>query len=149
MAGERRRRDSLYAGWQDEGFETPNLWARHLPSWAGNLLERMRLVVDGLLMLMLMLVQALSRFVPPLCAFRVRSRVFRWYARLREVEARLAADAAERDALLDELTNWTAHPPHCGAVVLCRRLYALRNNMHAVRKRLLAQRARPSGGPTD
>ena len=28
----------------------------------------------------------LSRIVPPLYQFRVRSRVFRWYGRLREIE---------------------------------------------------------------
>ncbi|HEX2010766.1 MAG TPA: TAXI family TRAP transporter solute-binding subunit, partial [Roseateles sp.] len=60
---------------------TPPAWARYLPFWAGNLFERMWLVIGGLLVLML----PLSRVVPPLYTFRVRSRVFRWYARLREV----------------------------------------------------------------
>ena len=78
---------------------TPPAWARYLPFWAGNLLERMWLVVGGVLVLML----PLSRVVPPLYTFRVRSRVFRWYARLREVEAKLEAGAGEREALLDEL----------------------------------------------
>ena len=40
------------------------------------------LVPGGLLVLML----PLSRIVPPIYQFRVRSRVFRWYARLRDVE---------------------------------------------------------------
>ena len=95
----------------------------------------MWLVLGGLLVLML----PLSRVVPPLYTFRVRSRVFRWYARLREVEARLEARDGPRQALLDELerleqvTNRIAVP-----LSYADELYALRNNIHAVRKRLQA-----------
>ena len=123
---------------------TPPAWARYLPFWAGNLLERMWLVVGGLLVLML----PLSRVVPPLYTFRVRSRVFRWYARLREVEAKLESGAGERDALLDELDELD-RVTHRIAVPLsyAEELYALRNNIYAVRKRLLGQRGRATGGP--
>jgi ABC-type amino acid transport substrate-binding protein len=125
---------------------TPPAWARYLPFWAGNLLERMWLVVGGLLVLML----PLSRVVPPLYTFRVRSRVFRWYARLREVEAKLETGTGERDALLDELDELD-RVTHRIAVPLsyAEELYALRNNIHAVRKRLLAQRSRPTDKPAD
>jgi ABC-type amino acid transport substrate-binding protein len=125
---------------------TPPAWARYLPFWAGTLLERMWLVVGGLLVLML----PLSRVVPPLYTFRVRSRVFRWYARLREVEAKLETGTAERDALLDELDELD-RVTHRIAVPLSytEELYALRNNIYAVRKRLLAQRSRPTDGSTD
>jgi TRAP-type uncharacterized transport system substrate-binding protein len=125
---------------------TPPAWARYLPFWAGNLLERMWLVVGGLLVLML----PLSRVVPPLYTFRVRSRVFRWYARLREVEAKLETGTAERDALLDELDELD-RVTHGIAVPLsyAEELYALRNNIHAVRKRLLTQRSRPTDGTID
>jgi hypothetical protein len=118
---------------------TPPAWARFLPFWAGNLLERMWLVVGGLLVLML----PLSRVVPPLYTFRVRSRVFRWYARLREVEAKLETGTGDRDALLDELDELD-RVTHRIAVPLsyAEELYALRNNIHAVRKRMLAQGTR-------
>ncbi len=122
---------------------TPPGWARYLPFWAGNLLERMWLVVGGLLVLML----PLSRVVPPLYTFRVRSRVFRWYARLREVEAKLETGTGEREALLDELDELD-RVTHRIAVPLsyAEELYALRNNIYAVRKRLLAQRGRRVDG---
>jgi hypothetical protein len=115
---------------------TPPAWSRYLPFWAGNLIERMWLVIGGLLVLML----PLSRVVPPLYTFRVRSRVFRWYARLREVEARLETGEGEREALLNELDELD-RVAHRIAVPLSHadELYALRNNIHAVRKRLLAQ----------
>lgn len=119
---------------------TPPFWQRYLPFWASNLVERMWLVLGGLLVLML----PLSRIVPPLYQFRVRRRVFRWYARLREVEHRLEAGSADTEGLLKELAdldrvvNKVAVP-----LSYADELYALRNNIHAVRKRV---QARAPGG---
>ena len=115
---------------------TPPFWQRYLPFWASNLVERMWLVLGGLLVLML----PLSRVVPPLYQFRVRSRVFRWYAKLRDIEHKVDTHSGERDALLKELdeldrvVNKVAVP-----LSYADELYALRNNIHAVRKRLLAK----------
>lgn len=78
---------------------TPPLWQRYLPFWASNLLERMWLVIGGLIVLLL----PLSRVVPPLYTYRVRQRVFRWYARLRQIEGRLEEGQADRTELLNEL----------------------------------------------
>jgi TRAP transporter TAXI family solute receptor len=110
-------------------------WQRYLPFWASNLVERMWLVLGGLIVLML----PLSKVVPPLYTFRVRRRVFRWYARLREVEAKVDARKGDRDDLLDELDELD-RVTHRIAVPLsyAEELYALRNNIYAVRKRLLA-----------
>jgi len=116
---------------------TPPFWQRYLPFWASNLVERMWLVIGGLIVLML----PLSKVVPPLYTFRVRRRVFRWYARLREIEAKVDHDTGERNALLDELdaldrvVNRVAVP-----LSYAEELYALRNNVYGVRKRLLARR---------
>jgi hypothetical protein len=95
----------------------------------------MWLVLGGLLVLML----PLSKIVPPLYQFRVRSRVFRWYARLREIETKVDARTGDRDALLDELDELD-RVTHRITVPLSYtdELYALRNNIEAVRRRLLA-----------
>ena len=116
---------------------TPPFWQRYLPFWATNLVERMWLVLGGLLVLML----PLSRVVPPLYQFKVRSRVFRWYARLRDVEAKLDTgqdkDHVRKEALLTELddldrvVNKVAVP-----LSYADELYALRNNIAAVRRRV-------------
>jgi hypothetical protein len=78
--------------------------------------------------------------VPPLYQFRVRRRVFRWYARLREVENKLEAGTGEREALIEELDNLD-RVVNKVAVPLsyAEELYALRNNIYAVRKRVLAR----------
>ena len=54
---------------------------RYLPFWLANLIERMWLVL-GFCWRPCCPVPV----VPPLYQFRVRSRVFRWYGRLREIE---------------------------------------------------------------
>ncbi len=102
----------------------------------------MWLVLGGLLVLML----PLSRVVPPLYQFRVRRRVFRWYARLREVENKLEAGKGEREALIEELDNLD-RVVNKVAVPLsyAEELYALRNNIYAVRKRVLARMPRAAG----
>ncbi len=118
---------------------TPPFWQRYLPFWASNLVERMWLVLGGLLVLML----PLSRVIPPLYQFRVRRRVFRWYARLRDIEAKVDTRQGERNALLEDLdhldrvVNKVAVP-----LSYAEELYALCNNIYAVRKRVLAGSAK-------
>lgn len=119
---------------------TPPFWQRFLPFWASNLIERMWLVLGGLIVLLL----PLSRIVPPLYTFRVRRRVFRWYARLREVEARADAgegqESAGRQALLDELDKLDRVVDRIAVPLsYADELYTLRNNIAAVRQRLLAR----------
>ena len=124
---------------------TPPFWQRYLPFWASNLVERMWLVLGGLLVLML----PLSRVIPPLYQFRVRRRVFRWYARLRDIEGKVDAKTGERDTLLKELddldrvVNKVAVP-----LSYADELYALRNNIYAVRKRVLAGTAKGEAAAT-
>ena len=75
------------------------LLQHYLPFWLANLVERMWPV---LLSIVAILIPA-SRLLPPLYEFRIRSRVFRWYAQLRAVEdAQGQRPAAE---LLAELTD--------------------------------------------
>ena len=118
---------------------TPPFWQRYLPFWASNLLERMWLVIGGLIVLLL----PLSRVVPPLYTYRVRQRVFRWYARLRQVEARMADGEADRHELLNELDELDRVASQI-AVPLAHadELYALRHNIDSTRRRLLSHQAR-------
>ena len=58
---------------------------RYLPFWLANLADRMWLALLGIGVVLI----PLSRVLPPLYEFRIRSRVFRWYGQLRLVEARV------------------------------------------------------------
>ena len=84
----------------------------------------------------------LSRVVPPWYAFRVRSRIFRWYAQLRNIEAR--ADCGEATAaLLEELNEMDRHAEKIVVPLsYTDELYSLRNNIQLVRKKLLQGAAR-------
>ena len=122
---------------------TPPFWQRYLPFWTSNLLERMWLVIGGLIVLLL----PLSRVVPPLYTYRVRQRVFRWYARLRQIESRIEDGSGDRAGMLAELDELDRVASHI-AVPLAHadELYALRGHIHAIRRRLLA---RPDGSGPD
>ncbi len=110
------------------------LLQRWLPFWLANLVERMWLVLTIIIAILL----PASRIVPPLYEFRIRSRVFRWYAQLREIEARLEANPADGAALLAELNALDDKAGHINVPLsYADELYALRNNIHGVRKRVL------------
>ena len=55
---------------------------RYLPFWLANLIERMGVILVPIIALLI----PLSRILPPLYTWRVRSRVYRWYGQLRQVE---------------------------------------------------------------
>ncbi|MFV0679628.1 TAXI family TRAP transporter solute-binding subunit [Ottowia sp.] len=112
---------------------SPPFWQRYLPFWASNLLDRMWLVLGGLLVLLL----PLSRIVPPLYTYRVRRRVFRWYGRLRDIEVRMQAGNANPAELrlgLDELEHLAQQIAVPAAYA--DEVYRLRRNIEAVRQRL-------------
>ena len=114
--------------------ETVPLLQRYLPFWIANLIERMWLVLGILLAVML----PLSRIVPPLYQFRVRSRVFRWYGRLREIENDMESGKAEPADLLKALDALEAQAEKVSVPLsYADELYALRNHIHLVRKKLL------------
>ncbi len=110
------------------------LLQRYLPfSWA-NLMERMWLAL-GIIVAVLL---PLSRIVPPLYQFKIRSRVFRWYGQLRDIEERAHDASAPTQTLVNELEQLQAR---VGRVTVplsyAEELYALRNHIELVRARLL------------
>ncbi len=110
----------------------PPLLQRYLPFWVANLVERMWLAMGIILAVLL----PLSRVVPPLYAFRVRSRIFRWYAQLRDLEAR-AEGLQDTTALVEELNQIDHHAERINVPLsYTDELYALRNNIMLVRRKL-------------
>ena len=108
---------------------------RYLPFWVANLVERMWLVMGIIIAIML----PLSRIIPPLYAFRVRSRIFRWYGQLRDIENRIegAGGTAGAPALLDELNTLERRAEKISVPLsYTDELYALRNNIQLVRRKL-------------
>ena len=114
------------------------LLQRYLPFWVANLVERMWLAMGIILAIML----PLSRIVPPLYAFRVRSRIFRWYGQLRNIEVRIPLEDNRTLLLeLDQLENRAEKITV--PLSYTDELYALRSNIHLVRKKLLRTEVEP------
>ena len=110
----------------------PPLLQRYLPFWVANVVERMWLVMGIIIAIML----PLSRIIPPLYAFRVRSRIFRWYGQLRDIENR-AEEAGDTAPLLEELHELENHAAKVSVPLsYTDELYALRSNIQLVRKKL-------------
>ena len=111
----------------------PPFLQRYLPFWLANLVERMWLVLGIIIAVML----PLSRIVPPLYQFRIRSRVFRGYGKLRDIEHRLQTDSASAAQLARELDALEAKTHDINVPLsYADELYALRNNIALVRAKL-------------
>ena len=109
------------------------LLQRSLPFWLANLVQRMWLVLGILIAVML----PLSRVVPPLYQLRVRSRVFRWYGRLREIENDMVSGQAPSSDLTQALDALEAQVLKVSVpLAYADELYALRNHIQMVRGRL-------------
>jgi TRAP transporter TAXI family solute receptor len=103
---------------------------RYLPFWLANLVDRMWIALLSIVAVLI----PLSRIVPPLVDLRIRSRVFRWYGRLRAIEADAQTPADERLRELDEIEGKldTVKLP----LSYADELYALRSHIQIVRRRL-------------
>lgn len=108
---------------------------RYLPFWVSNMVDRMWVALLSIIAVLI----PLSRLVPPLYEFRVRSRVFRWYARLREVEEALERGEIRREELLEQLNEVEARASHITLPLsYADELYALRQHIDLVRNKLRA-----------
>ena len=106
---------------------------RYLPFWLANLIDRMWLALLSIVAVLI----PLTRVVPPLIELRIRSRVFRWYAQLRAIEA--AAGARPTPALIAELDAIEAKVGHIDVPLsYTDELYALKSHIQFVRRRLQA-----------
>ncbi|HEY8607542.1 MAG TPA: TAXI family TRAP transporter solute-binding subunit [Noviherbaspirillum sp.] len=116
---------------------------RYLPFWLANFLQRMWVVVVALGALIL----PLSRIIPPLYVWKVRSRVYRWYGQLREVEQAVEEAPPERrpDVHAVQLQRLNEIEERVNRISIplsfADELYGLRSHINFVRRRLLSPRA--------
>lgn len=118
---------------------------RYMSFWLANFLDRMWVLVVALGALIL----PLSKVVPPLYVWRIRSRIYRWYGQLRTVEQALEdaphdAPGAQRAQVartqlarlneIEERVNQVSVP-----LSFADDLYGLRSHIQFVRQRILSQ----------
>jgi TRAP transporter TAXI family solute receptor len=123
----------------------PPFLQRYLSFWLANLFDRLWVVVVALAALVI----PLSKIVPPLYVWRIRSRVYRWYGQLRAVEQALekeletsAAPAHLKEVradLLRRLDDIEARVNHISIpLAYADALYGLRSHINFVRQRVRA-----------
>ncbi len=116
----------------------PPLLQRYMTFWLANFFDRMWVVVLALSALVI----PLSRIIPPLYVWRIRSRVYRWYGQLRTVEQQVegAPEASRMQVYeqqlkrldeIEELVNQISIP-----LSFADGLYGLRSHIQFVRKRI-------------
>ncbi|MDB5823848.1 MAG: C4-dicarboxylate transporter substrate-binding protein [Herminiimonas sp.] len=116
----------------------PPLLQRYMPFWLANFFERMWVVIVAVGALFL----PLSRVIPPLYVWKVRSRVYRWYGELRSVEQAVEDVPPEKRAEvyprqlarlneIEEKVNQISIP-----LSFAEELYGLRSHIQYVRLRL-------------
>jgi hypothetical protein len=113
----------------------PPLLQRYMPFWLANLVDRMWVALFSIVAVLI----PLSRLLPPLYRFRVRSRVFRWYRNLRSIEDRLEDGEATPQELLQELDKIENRTARIQVpLAYADELYSLRTHIDLVRARLQA-----------
>ena len=121
----------------------PPFLQRYMSFWLANLFDRLWVVAVALAALII----PLSKVVPPLYVWRIRSRVYRWYGQLRAVEQALekeleaSADPARCDAvragLLERLDDIERRVNHISIPLsYADALYGLRSHIGFVRQRV-------------
>ena len=133
----------------------PPFMQRYMRFWLANLAERLWVVVVALTALLI----PLSKIVPPIYVWRVRSRVYRWYGELRAIEqaledAGLEPGDAVRKELLRRLDGLEDRVNHISVpLAYADELYRLRSHIHLVRERIRGVQedsaAAPNGGRVD
>ena len=139
----------------------PSFLQRYLPFWLANLVERMGVILVPVIALLI----PLSRILPPLYTWRVRSRVYRWYGQLRsvenDVESGRANDGgagvpesderreARRTKQLARLQDIETKVNHLVVPLsYADELYTMKLHIDRVRAALLRQRTQRPTGPT-
>lgn len=117
----------------------PPFLQRYMSFWLANFFDRMWVVILTLGALIL----PLSRIVPPLYVWKVRSRVYRWYAQLRHVEQAIEGVPQDRraDVYSEQLAQLNALEEKANHISIplsfAEELYGLRSHINFVRKRIL------------
>ena len=111
----------------------PPALQRYLPFWLANMVDRMWVALFSIVAILI----PLARVVPPLYQYRIRSRIYKWYRDLRQIEDGLSDKDADRAKLLVQLDDLDAKVERVAVpLAYADELYALRSAIGLVRKRL-------------
>jgi TRAP transporter TAXI family solute receptor len=113
----------------------PPFLQRYLPFWAASLVDRLKVMLLPLVVLLI----PLARFLPPVYNWRMRSRVYRWYRELEAVDESLGEGCSEDDkaSALVRLRRVESDVRRVDVPLsFAHQLYHLRQHIELVRRRI-------------
>jgi TRAP transporter TAXI family solute receptor len=113
----------------------PSFLHRHLPFWIAVWADRLIVLMIPLLAVLLPIV----RYAPVLYAWRIKSRIYRWYGRLKQLEYDLDLEGSKLDKAhaLERLEDIERGVSHIRTpLAFSENLYNLRSHIELVRHRL-------------
>ncbi len=121
---------------------------RLLPFWVASLVDRAKVMLIPLVMLMMPLLRA----APPLLRWQTRRKIYLWYSDLREIDQRLVAGLSgpeldEELARLDDIEHQVAYLDV--PLSYMEEFYHLRLHLAMVKQHLVALRARSEPGAVE
>ncbi len=115
----------------------PPFLQRFLPFWAASLVDRLKVMLLPLLVLLFPLIKVM----PPIYTWRMRARVYRWYDELEQAEAGLADGSHEAAWVHDELDRIESEVRRVNVPLsFTDQLYHLRQHIELVRRQTPAPR---------
>ncbi len=116
----------------------PPFLQRYLPYWMAVMVDRLWIILLPALALLV----PVTKIIPPAYRWRVRSRIYRWYARLKEIELELEDDPPPEKlrGLLEGLEQIERSVNRINTpLAYSDNLYAFKHNVNLVRQRVQAR----------
>lgn len=114
----------------------PPFLQRYLPFWAASLVDRLKVMLLPLLMLLLPLIKVM----PPIYTWRMRARVYRWYDELEQAEQRLSEGRRDTDWVCSELDRIESEVQRVKVPLsFTDQLYHLRQHIDLVRRQVMGK----------
>ncbi|MCP5300320.1 MAG: TAXI family TRAP transporter solute-binding subunit [Chromatiaceae bacterium] len=113
----------------------PPFLQRYLPFWAASLVDRLKVMLLPLLVLLFPLVKVM----PPIYTWRMRARIYRWYDELENAEMRLGSGKQDAAGVRADLDRIEAEVQRVKVPLsFTDQLYQLRQHIELVRRRIHA-----------
>jgi len=111
----------------------PPLLQRYLPFWLASLIDRLKVMILPLVVLMI----PLMKVMPPIYTWRMRSKIYRWYQALEQIDLANSRENPDLEALRNQLEKIDQEVIHVQVPLsFASQLYDLRQHIELVKRRL-------------
>ena len=111
----------------------PPILQRYLPFWLASLIDRLKVMFLPLVVLMI----PLMKVMPPIYTWRMRSKIYRWYQELEQIDLANSRNNPDVDALKKQLASIEHDVVHVQVPLsFASQLYDLRQHIELVNRRL-------------